>query len=344
MNPFTPNDRYSRQVRFPSIGTLGQSALQQATVAIIGCGALGSHQAETLARAGVGRLLLIDRDILTWSNLQRQALYDEAQTLAEIPKALAAAQRIAQINHTIHTEPLTLDLDHHNIHDIVQRADLLLDGTDNMETRYLLNEACLLYQKPWIYGACVGAHGQVATFLPSQGPCFACLFPQHLDPEHRQTCETNGVIAPIVATIAALQSTEALKILTQHSHDCLRGILHVDLWEHRFLPIRHTQPRPQCPTCQLHQTPYLSGQSTSQTLRLCGRNTVQIRPPSPLSLDLPALAKRLDAFDSIRANPDILRIQHHHLTLHLFPDGRALCHGTDDPSEARTLYTQSLGL
>ncbi|MCB9637944.1 MAG: ThiF family adenylyltransferase [Myxococcales bacterium] len=338
------SDRYARQIRFAAFGQIGQDRLRASTVALMGCGALGSHQAETLARAGVGRLLLIDRDVLTWSNLQRQSLYDEAQVLAEMPKAYAAAQRIRQINREVDVEPLAIDLDHRNIHDIVQRCDLLLDGTDNMETRYLINEACIRYQKPWVYGACVGAHGQVATFLPNQGPCFACLFPQNLAPQHRQTCETTGVIAPIVATVAAIQTTEAIKILTQHTEACHQGLLHIDLWEHRYLPMRQTHPRQDCPTCQQHQHPFLEGKGLTQTTTLCGRTTVQIRPPEPMQLDFEQLAQRLDAFEKVSINPYFLRIQHKHLTLHIFADGRALCHGTSDPTEARTLYTQSLGL
>ena len=342
--PSSPWERYARQIRYPKIGREGQERLAQSTVAILGCGALGSHQADLLARAGVGRLLLIDRDILAYSNLQRQTLYDEEQAREEQPKVLAAASRLRAINRDIEIETHLLDLDHRNIRQITQNVDLLLDGTDNLETRYLINEACLEDQKPWIYGACVGSHGQIASLRPPQTPCFVCLFPEAPKLEDRQNCETNGILGMTVAVTAAMQTTEALKRLLGYHDESLQGLLHLDLWQGEFFTLKMTRPRPDCPTCQQHKRPYLTGQAASQIAILCGRDSILFRPDAHQpSLDLALIASRLQGSVELRYNDGLLRIVQGKLALHLFADGRAICYGTTDLAEAKGFYARTLG-
>lgn len=341
-NPSTM-DRYSRQVLYPGIGEEGQQKLAASTVLLVGCGALGSSQAETLARAGVGTLLIVDRDVLEASNLQRQCLYDEQQVERRLPKAAAAAERIAQINSTITVDTTALDLNKDNIVPLVERADLVLDGTDNFETRFLLNDACIKTHTPWIYGACVGDYGLTMNIIPKQTPCLRCIFEEMPPPGTLQTCDTAGVIGPIVSIIASLQCTEAIKWLVGAKEKMRKGLLNVELWESSFTPVQITAPRPNCPACQEEALVYLSGQHGQQTTVLCGRNTVQVMPTAQTSVDLKQLAGQLEAHGKLTQNPFLVRLELDELALTVFPDGRALVEGTKDRAEARSLYARYIG-
>lgn len=335
--------RYARQVLFSPIGKEGQAKLAAARVLIVGCGALGSASANLLARAGVGHLSLLDRDILSWSNLQRQLLYDEAQVEAGLPKAVAAVARLQQINSEISLREIVADITPQNIEKHLKDIDLVLDATDNFETRFLLNDACLKHRIPWIYGACVAGYGLMMNILPGTTPCLRCLFEEPPTPGTTPTCDTTGVLGPIVTTIASLQCTEALKLFTGH-HDKLRpGVFHIDLWEGHSYTLSLTTPREGCPACQQQRWDYLSGQQHAQTSQLCGRNTVQISPASPQELDFTQLATQLATQGEVTQNAYLLRCRMPSLTLTLFRDGRALIEGTDDPSIARGIYAKMLG-
>ncbi len=336
-------ERYSRQILFSEIGAEGQERLERSHVLVVGCGALGSSQAELMARAGVGRLTLLDRDILEASNLQRQLLYDEAQVEQGLPKAIAAQQRLQQINSDIQIEGIPTDVRPVNVEHLLQDVDLVLDGTDNFETRLLLNDACIKHALPWIYGACVGSYGVTMPILPKKTPCLRCLFDTMPLPGTAQTCDTTGVIGPIVTTISSLQCTEALKYLTGR-HDAIRRTLfHIDLWDNHFASIKVKAPREDCPACQLEQWEYLKGQHHPKTAVLCGRNTVQVLPPLTQSLDLKKIASQLQAHGTVQSNDYLLRCNLKSHTLTLFLDGRALIEGTQSPTEARAIYARFLG-
>ena len=275
-------DRYSRQLLFTGIGREGQVRLGQSSVVIIGCGALGAMQAEMLARAGVGRLRLIDRDFVEESNLHRQIMFEERDAAERVPKAVAAAARISRINSETLVEPVVRDVNYTNIEYLIRDTDVILDGTDNFETRYLINDAAVRARKPWIYGAAVGAHGVQMTIRPTVTPCLRCIFPEMPAPGTSPTCDTAGVILPIIATIASYQVVEALKILTGQT-DRLHGtLLQFDLWENRFSRLRiDRMSSVECRTCHDGIYDFLNQQSGQLVTSLCGRNTIQISPPPP---------------------------------------------------------------
>src|SRR5436309_13400590 len=224
-------DRYSRQVRFHGMGEDGQRRLLQARVTLCGCGALGTVLANALVRAGVGHLRLIDRDFIETNNLQRQVLFDEHDVAANLPKAEAAARKLAAINSSVHVEPVVTDIDRTNIVELVKDADLILDGTDNFEIRYLINDAAVKLNKPWVYGGCLGSHGQTMTILPGQTPCLRCVFEAAPAPGEAGTCETAGVLGPVVNIIASVQAAEALKVLTGRLDRVSRELLYFDVWD-----------------------------------------------------------------------------------------------------------------
>lgn len=333
------NERYAKQILFRGIGPEGQRALGAATVAILGLGALGTTIADILCRAGVGRLRLIDRDFVEWGNLQRQTLFDEQDAQERLPKAIAAARKLAKINHTITLEPLIRDVHVGNVEALLDGIDLLLDGTDNLETRLLINDACLKKGIPWIYGAALGAQGNTMTIIPSRTPCLRCLIAEAPPPGTMPTCDTEGVLAPITAIIGALEAAEALRLLTSHSPR--EGLLLVDVWHGEFHTV-HLERRPTCPACQgVYE--YLSSQRTSFVTTLCGRNAVQLSPAEETTLDLAALQARLARIGSAIYNGFLLRFQHDGLEMHLFPTGRAIIKGTTDESAARAFYARYVG-
>jgi molybdopterin-synthase adenylyltransferase len=330
--------RYSRQVRFAPLGEEGQRRIRSSRAAIVGCGALGSVQAEALARAGVGRLRLIDRDIVELSNLQRQFLFDESDAREGAPKAAAAARRLAQINSEVALEPVVADLTPSNAVELLDNIDLILDGTDNFETRYVINDAAVSQSVPWIYGAAVGSYGLKLAIVPGSTACFRCVYPD--PPQGAQpTCETAGVLGPVTATIAALQVADALKILS--GNPIVARLTTVDVWSGEIRQLDPPQRDPKCPCCALRQFTYLDG-SRRTPISLCGRNAVQIHERAR-PIDLAELAQTLSTLAPVRANEFALRVMLDPYELTVFPDGRAIVKGTTDIGIARSLYARYIG-
>ena len=336
----TPRDleRYSRQIRFDSIGEAGQQRLLDARVAVVGCGALGSFQAGALARAGVGFLRIVDRDYVELSNLQRQWLFDQCDVEQGLPKAIAAARKIAAINSDIAVEAAVADLTPSNVDELLDNVDVILDGTDNFETRYLINASAVSRNRPWIYGAAVGSYGITMPVVPGTTACLRCIYP---DPPAgaQPTCETAGVLGPVTALIASIQVSEAMKILC--SEGVSRKITTAEIWGGEIRQIAQSGPDEGCPTCGRREFVYLDGQRRSP-VSLCGRNAVQIherRRP----VDLSDLAERLAPLGVVRANEFALRFETPPYLLTVFPDGRAIVKGTTDVGVARSLYARYVG-
>jgi molybdopterin-synthase adenylyltransferase len=332
--------RYSRQIRFAPMGEEGQQRIRQASVAIVGCGALGSVHAETMARAGVGMLRIIDRDFVEWTNLQRQFLFDENDAAEAIPKAVAAARRLARVNSDVALEPMVADLTASNAADLFEGIDLILDGTDNFETRYLINDVAVRGGIPWIYGAAVGSYGLKFAVVPGRSACLRCIYPEY--PSTPQpNCETEGVLAPVTLTIAALQAADALGILARGSEEIENRITTVDVWSGEIRQIDAPPRDPDCPCCARREFVYLDG-SRRAPVSLCGRNAVQIherlRP-----VDLRELANRLGPIAPVRSNEFALCADLDPYELMVFPDGRAIIRGTTDVGLARSLYARYVG-
>ncbi len=333
-------DRYSRQIRFAEIGEEGQLRLSKSRVAIVGCGALGSAQAELLARAGVGFIRVIDRDYIEWSNLQRQMLFDEKDAEAARPKAEAAATRLRQVNSSIEVEPAISDLTPATADDLLGDVQLIMDGTDNFETRYLINDFALSNNLPWIYGGAVGSYGMKMAIVPGETCCLRCMLPE--PPSGAQaTCETAGVLGPITATIAAMQVADALIILTGHQDQLSRKITIIDLWAGEIQQASQPKANPDCPACGRREFSYLTGKQRAP-ISLCGRNAVQIHDRAR-KLDLKELAARLESVGAVKANEFALRAQIENFDLTVFPDGRAIVKGTTDVGVARSLYAKYIG-
>jgi molybdopterin-synthase adenylyltransferase len=336
-------DRYSRQIRFAPLGERGQERIRRASVAIVGCGALGSVQAELLARAGVGRLRLIDRDFVELSNLQRQFLFEESDAREGLPKAAAAARRLARVNSEVNLEPRIADLAASNALELLEGIDLVLDGSDNFETRYLLNDVAFsghVALLAWIYGAAVGSYGLKWAIAPGRSACFRCLYP---DPPAgaQPTCETSGVLAPVTAAIASLQAADALKILAAGIESLDGRLTTMDVWSGEIRQIDAPARDPDCPCCGRRQFVWLDG-SRRAPISLCGSNAVQIHERSR-PIDLHDLAARLQSFAPVRSNEFALRVALDPYELTVFPDGRAIVKGTTDTGVARSLYARYVG-
>lgn len=333
-------DRYARQILFPGIGIEGQERLLGAHAAIVGCGALGSFHAAALARAGVGSLTLIDRDYVEASNLQRQWLYEEPDAEQALPKAAAAARAIGRINSRVAVRAAVADLSAANIDDLLGGAGVILDGTDNFETRYLINDWCVSRGVPWVYGAAVGSYGLTMPVLPGRTACFRCVYPE--PPEGAQpTCETAGVLNAITAAVASLQVAETLKILSGNCDAVKPRITTVDVWDGGIRQIAMPTPDPECPACGKRDFVWLEGK-LRPPVRLCGRNAVQLHE-RPRTLDLAALRTALEPLGEVRANEYALRFFAPPYEFTVFPDGRAIIKGTDDPALARSLYARYIG-
>lgn len=337
--------RYVRQMRYPPIGEEGQRRLLASRVLICGCGALGSVLANTLARAGVGRIRLVDRDFLEKNNLQRQVLYDEADVEAGLPKAVAAAAKLRQINSEIEIEEIVADVDHANLPALLQGVDMILDGTDNFETRYLLNDAAIKLGVPWVYGGCIGAEGKTMTIVPGQTPCLRCVFQDAPPPGATATCDSAGILSPIINVIASLQANEALKILSGNTGAISRVLTVFELWDNRVLQIKLDSllESRDCPCCHLREFPWLDGQRGSHTAILCGRNAVQLSFPGRSRLALDALAEKLVGVGAVTHNRYLLRLAVDAYVVTVFPDGRAIIGGTEEIAEARTVYARYIG-
>ncbi len=333
-------DRYSRQVLFAGIGAEGQRRLAAARVAVAGCGATGSALASLLARAGVGTIRVIDRDYVEPSNLQRQSLFDESDAEQSLPKAVAAARKISSFNSTIVVQPQVADLVPANVHSLLNGTDLILDGTDNFETRYLLNDFAVQARLPWIYTAAVGSYAATLNVLPGKTACLACLFPEPPGGV-LETCETAGILNSAVNLAASIAAAEALKLLVGAEAQMRRTLLSVDLWRNQRAEVRAENPRPGCRACDAHDFVHLAGEGRAH-VTLCGRNSVQIherhRP-----LDFAEVSARLKAHGAVRHNDFVLKFWPRPYELTLFPDGRAIIKGTTDTGVARSLYARYVG-
>ena len=347
MTDSQPNDlaRYARQSRFAPLGEEGQHRLLASRALVCGCGALGSVIANTLVRAGVGHVRLVDRDFLELNNLQRQVLFDEDDLRADLPKAIAAANKLRRINSQVEIEPLVVDIDYQNIESLCAGVDCIVDGTDNFETRFLINDAAVKLGIPWVYGGCLGAEGQTMTILPGETACFRCVVAEPPDAGTAPTCDTAGILAPIIGVIASIEATEALKILSGHREAVQRNLLVIDLWENQIRQVRLDKLRESadCRTCRHGEYPWLSGDRGSHTAVLCGRNAVQLTPPTRQQLSLATLGQKLATVGRVTQNAFLLRLAVDDYVLTIFPDGRTIVGGTDDIATARTVYARYIG-
>lgn len=333
-------ERYSRQILFPGIGERGQEALLGARVALVGCGALGSFHAAALARAGVGSMVIIDRDYVESSNLPRQWLFEESDAADALPKAAAAERRLALINSSIHVRGVVADLTASNAEQLLGRVDLILDGTDNFDTRYLINDFSVSRSIPWVYGAAVGSYGLAMPVLPGRTPCLRCVYPN--PPQSAQpTCETAGVVNVIASLVASYQVADALKILCGQADRVEARITTVDVWQGGTRQIAAPPRDPECPACGHRQFPYLE-ESRREPVRLCGRSAVQVQEREQ-SLDLAELKARLERIGEVRANEFAVRFFVPPYEMTIFPDGRAIIKGTSDAGLARSLYARYIG-
>jgi molybdopterin-synthase adenylyltransferase len=334
--------RYSRQELFEGIGREGQARIRSARVVVVGCGALGSSVAEMMVRAGVGSLTVVDRDYVEESNLQRQSLFTEDDAARSLPKATAAEARLHAVNSEVEVRGVIADVSAENAASVVSGAGLVLDGTDNFETRFLLNDICLREGIPWVYGACVGAYGLALLVRPRVSPCLRCVLEEMPAPGSGPTCDTAGVVAPIVQVVAGIQAAEALKVLAGRSESLLPGIVSVDLWRGHFEVVHLEDRAPWCPACTSGRYEYADAPARP-TAVLCGRDAVQVRPPAASHLDLAALARRLAAVGRVTANEHLVRFAAAEAELVVFGDGRAIVKGVDDPTRARSLYAKYVG-
>jgi len=334
------HDRYSRQVLFSGIGPAGQSKLAEARVAIVGCGATGTCVSSLLARGGAGHLLIIDRDYVEPSNLQRQTLFDEADAVESLPKAVAAARKIAAFNSEVQVKAEVADLTPENVASLLSDSHLILDATDNFETRYLINDFAVRNGKPWIYAAAVGAYAVTMNIIPGETACLACVFPA-APQGTTETCDTAGILNSAVNLVGSIQATEALKFLTGAREKLRRTLLSFDVWNNDHAEIGAAHPRPGCQTCGQREFVHLAGQGRPQ-ITLCGRNSVQIherhRP-----VDFAEMSGRLQPHGTVKHNDFVLKFWRDPYELTLFPDGRAIIKGTTDTAVARSLYARFVG-
>ena len=336
-------ERYSRQILFNGIGIEGQRRLLESRALIVGSGALGSAQAEALARAGVGRLRLADRDFVEASNLQRQTMFTERDAAERLPKAIAAANHIREFNSEIETEPEIVDVNHSNVERLIEGCDVVLDGTDNFATRYLINDACVKHEVNWIYGAAVGSYGVTMTVRPHQTPCLRCVFEEAPPAASAPTCDTAGVIMPIINIVAAVQVSEALKLLTGRDDELHQSLMQFDVWRNEWRKINPGPRVADCPACGLGVFETLEPTAGDRGAVLCGRNAVQISPSVPTRVDFENLAKRLRGAGEVKFNDYLLRFRTGEYELTVFQDARSIIRGTNEMNTARSLYAKYIG-
>jgi len=336
-------ERYSRQILFPGIGQEGQRRLAQSHVVIIGCGALGAMHAEWLARGGVGRLRLIDRDFIEESNLSRQIMFEERDVTDRLPKAVAAAARVNRINSEVRAEAVVKDVNYTNVEEMIRDADVVLDGTDNFETRYLINDAAVKLDKPWVYGAAVSSYGVQMTIRPRITPCLRCVFPEMPAPGTSPTCDTAGVILPIIATVASHQVAEALKILTGQVEKLHGSLQQFDLWRNTSTRIKLSERSEDCPACQHERYDFLTARGGQLVTTLCGRNAIQIAPAAPVQVDFAKLSEQMRDAGDVSYNRFLLKFKSGPHEITVFPDARCIIKGTDDPNLARSIYARYIG-
>ncbi|TCN24002.1 thiazole biosynthesis adenylyltransferase ThiF [Mesobacillus foraminis] len=338
------NDRYSRQTLFPPIGKPGQEKISSKHVVMIGAGALGSGNAEVLVRAGVGRLTIIDRDYVEGSNLQRQQLYTEEDVAEKLPKAAAAEKRLKAINSEVEIRGIIGDATPEVLAELAEGTDLIIDSTDNFETRMAINDIAQKYKIPWIYGACVASFGMSFTIIPGETPCLNCLL--KTIPIQGLTCDTGGIIGPAVQMVIAHQTAEALKVLVEDWEAVRTSFVSFDLWRNQYSSMKMSRAKdPHCLSCGDHpEYPYLNADYRAKTTILCGRDTVQIRPPHQRGVNLQEMAGRIKALGyDVKGNPYLISAEMGPNRFVLFQDGRALIHGTKDTAQAKSLYNRLLG-
>ena len=339
------SDRYLKQRRLPCIGDEGQDRLAGGRVLVVGVGALGSLITEQLVRAGVGHLRLVDRDIVDRTNLQRQLLYTDADAEAGLPKALAAEARLRAVNREVRIESHVMDVTPSTIGGLVEGVDVLIDGTDNLETRYLLNDVAIDRARPWVYGGCVGTFGQAAALVPGRTPCFRCLFPEPPPTDALPTCDSAGVLGPAVHVIASLESTLAMRLLVDGPTNVPSAMLTADPWAGTFRRVELGEPASDCPACQRRELEWLSGERTPAAVSLCGRNTVQIAAPAA-GFELPQIVERLEQDGAVEQTRFLVRWHPRERPgwrVTLFRDGRTLIEGTDDVAAARAFHARFIG-
>ncbi len=337
------NERYSRQILFREIGKVGQERLLNSRVLLVGGGALGAAHAEILTRAGIGFLRIVDRDFVEFTNLQRQTLYSESDAQDRIPKAMAAKNRLTAINSEIEIDALVADVNYSNVESLVEDVDLVLDGTDNFQIRYLLNDVCVKLKKTWIYGAAVSSYGTTMTIVPNETPCLRCVFEEMPAAGTSPTCETAGVIQPIIMSVSAIQTTEALKILTGNDDQLHKSLIQIDVWRNDWRKIKLGAPNADCECCAKRNFEFLDAAQSEFSAVLCGRNAVQIAPPKPTRIDLPGLADKLKNLGEVKQNEYLLRLDIGEYELTVFRDARAIISGTDDIIAARSIYSKYIG-
>jgi adenylyltransferase/sulfurtransferase len=339
---------------FPELGEEGQKRLLAATAVVVGCGATGSALSNLLARAGVGKLRIIDRDFIELNNLQRQILFDQDDIDANLPKAEAAARKLRAVNRDIEIEAVVADVNAGNVLDLIKDATVVLDGTDNFNTRYLLNDACVKLGKPWVYTGVLATYGMTATFIPdgavdalpggrSATGCLHCLLGDMPAPGAVATCDTVGVIGPAVALITAISAAEAMKLIVGRG-DLNPGLIHMDVWTHEYESFGGAPRLPDCPVCVKHEFKFLSAQVSATSSSLCGRNAVQVSVIGGAPIDLARLEEQLRSIaTSVQRNDYLLKARVDGYELTVFPDNRAIIKGTDDEDAAKGLYARYIG-
>lgn len=338
------DERYSRQVLFSGIGREGQARIGRKHVLIIGAGALGSGSAEVLTRAGVGKITIVDRDYVEASNLQRQQLYTEEDVAEKLPKAAAAEKRLRAINSAVEIRAIIGDANPEMLEELVVDVDLMMDATDNFETRMLMNDVAQKYQIPWIYGACVGSFGMSFSIIPGKTPCLNCLL--RTIPLQGMTCDTGGIISPAVQMVIAHQTAEALKMLVEDWEAVRTTFVSFDLWRNQYTSLKMSKAKfAGCLSCGEEPTyPYLDQENRTKTSVLCGRDTVQIRPSSYGDVSLETLAGQLSSLGyQVKGNPYLISVEMGAERMVIFQDGRALIHGTKDLTHAKSIYQRILG-
>jgi molybdopterin-synthase adenylyltransferase len=333
--------KYSRQMLFEPIGREGQEHLRASCAVLVGCGAIGADVANLLVRSGIGRLRILDRDFVELSNLQRQSLFDESDAAEALPKAVAAERHLRAINSDVQVEGIVADVNTQNVGELLSGFPLILDGTDNFETRFLVNDFAVKSGIPWIYAAAVASYGITMTILPEQTACLACLLDSRGGIGLEETCDTIGVLGPIVNLVASLEVAEALKLLSGRTSTLHRRLISCDVWSGRFQSVQ-PERNPQCRVCARHEFAHLTGEAQPH-ITICGRDSVQIHERSR-SLDLPALQARLaSTIPDVRQNGFLLRFRIPPYEMTVFSDGRAILKGSKDPAVARSLYAKYIG-
>jgi molybdopterin/thiamine biosynthesis adenylyltransferase len=343
--------RYHKQMLFQGIGREGQERITQSRVLLVGCGALGCVVADAVVRAGVGHVRIVDRDFVELSNLQRQILFDEQDVADHYPKAAAAHRRLRRVNSQITIESIVADVDHSNIRELARDASLILDGADNFEVRYLINDVSLETGIPWIFTGCTGSVGQVMPVFPGRSACLRCLMPLPPPPGAAETCDTAGVLGPAIGVLASFQAAIALKILSGHADAVDPKLSVFDVWSGSFrqMDVSSLRESKNCPACDHGERLWLEGTQRSASTILCGRNAVQITPAEKLRITLPDLAQRLESSGRVSLNPFLVRVTitdasvNQSFELTIFPDGRTIIRGTEDPVVARSLYSRYIG-